>query len=86
MTQLSLTTEKMMQQYMLRLKNSNPTGWDDFVQVFDCYATEVTVAVTQAPSDEILRMQGRAQQCLALLRLMRECDKVKIPQPPQAQP
>lgn len=86
MTTNTFTTTQMMQQYMLRLKNSSPEGWDDFVQVFDVYATEVTVAVTQAPSEEILRMQGRAQQCLAILRIMRECDKVKTPPAPQAQP
>jgi hypothetical protein len=74
MTQ-SIKTDAMMQQFMLRLKNAAPETWDNLVQTFDIYATEVTVAVTQAPADCILVMQGRAQQCLALLRLMRECDR-----------
>lgn len=74
----------MMQQFMLRLKNANPEAWDNFVQTFDIYATEVAIQLTQAPSDEILRMQGRAQQCIGLLRLMQECDRPK-PLAPQAQ-
>jgi hypothetical protein len=80
----NIDTAKMLQQFMLRLKNSNPASWDDFVQTFDIYATEVTVQMTQAPSEEILRMQGRAQQMIALLRLMRECALVKTPPAPPA--
>lgn len=85
---MTTNTVAMMQQFMLRLKNANPEAWDDFVQCFDIYATEVTVAVTQAPSEDILRMQGRAQQCLALLRTMRECAKAPPAQaaPPPAAP
>jgi hypothetical protein len=76
-----MTTDKILQRFALRLKNADPSGWDSFVEAFDVYTTEVTVAVTQAPAAEILVMQGRAQQCLALLRVFRECANA-APKPP----
>lgn len=73
-----------LQQICLRLRNASPEGWDQFLAAFDAYATEITVAVTQAPPAEILIMQGRAQQALALLRMFRECHitPTKPPSPP----
>ncbi|HEY5409787.1 MAG TPA: hypothetical protein VIJ94_03565 [Caulobacteraceae bacterium] len=66
-----------MQQFALQLKNANPQAWDAFVECMDVYAAEVTLAMTAAPQNEILNYQGRAQQCLALLRMFRECALVK---------
>lgn len=73
----------VLSQFALRLRNADPESWERFIAAFDAYAGELTVAVTDAPQDQILHMQGRAKQCLALLRLFRECH---IPRPtPQAQ-
>lgn len=73
MTSPKLTTAAMLKVIALRLKNADPSNFDQFVECFDVYTSEVTVAVTEAPQDVILNAQGRAQQCLALLRMFREC-------------
>lgn len=80
-----MTPADVIKHYALRLKNADPESWDRFLTAFDAYATEVTVAVTEAPSDEILRCQGRAQQMLALLRLFKECHIVRTPTNPPPQ-
>lgn len=53
-------------------KNIDPKLYEKFLRVLDAYTTEVTIAVTQATSTEILQAQGRAQQQLHLLRLFVE--------------
>jgi hypothetical protein len=61
--------------YARSLQLAAPKEWEAFVQVFDAYATEVTVAVTAAEQHEILVAQGRARAFLHLLRLFRDCHK-----------
>ena len=77
-----MTPADIIKHYALRLKNADPESWDRFLLAFDAYATEVTVAVTQAPSEDILRCQGRAQQMLALLRMFKECHLTREPPKP----
>ena len=48
----------------LRLKNSNPEAFADFVDAVEKTSRVVTDAVTQATSQDILVYQGRAQACL----------------------
>jgi hypothetical protein len=74
-----LTPTAALKHYALRLKNADPESWDRFIVAFDALATDVTVAVTTASSEEILRCQGRAQQMLALLRLFQECHLTREP-------
>jgi hypothetical protein len=81
-----MKTTDIMQQFMLRLKNASPEAWDGLVESFDVYATEVVIETANAPADQVLVHQGRARQCLALLRIMRECHLTKAPPTPQAQP
>jgi len=80
----SASPSQVLAQYALRLKNLAPKEWEEFVEVFDAYATDVTVAVTQAEQHEILVAQGRAKAFLHLLKLFRECH-IQSPQrkPPQ---
>ena len=59
----------------LRLRNFNPEGWDNFLAAFAAYTDRAVVDVTAAGSDNVLVMQGQARQCLALMRVFRECDK-----------
>lgn len=50
------------------LKNCAPQAFQDFLNEFNTYTHEVTVAVMDAPSEDVLQMQGRAKQCRALLK------------------
>lgn len=70
--------------HALRLKNAAPQEWDAFVECFDAYATEVTVAVTSADQNSVLGAQGRARAFLHLLKTFRECNtQSQPPSPPQ---
>jgi hypothetical protein len=71
----ALTPQQVLAQYACRLRNSDPKAWEEFVECFDAYATEVTVAVTNAPQTEILNVQGRAQAFLSLLDTFRNCQR-----------
>lgn len=63
-----------------RVRNANPQDFDTFLQMFDRYTYAVTVAVSDAPAEEVMRMQGRAQQCRALMQLF--LDALRTPTPP----
>ncbi len=58
----------------LRLRNADPRTWDEFLAQFAAYTNNVTFSLTETAPADILIMQGRAQQCHALLRLFKECD------------
>lgn len=68
-----ISPTQLLAQYAVRLKNVSPQDWDAFVACFDAYATEVTVAVTNAEQNEILVAQGRAKAFLHLLDTFRNC-------------
>ena len=70
----------------MRLRNADPPAWESFVEIFDAYSTEVTVAVTQAPQDQILNAQGRAQAMLILLDTFRNCHIHSQPKQPKEKP
>jgi hypothetical protein len=67
------TTSDMVKEFARRLRSADPENFQLFVGAFDAYTTEATVAVTEATSDQVLNMQGRARQCRAVLRLLQEC-------------
>jgi hypothetical protein len=71
----ALTPQQVLAQFACRLRNADPQTWDSFVQCFDAYTTEVTVAVTNAEQNEILNRQGRAQAFLSLLDTFRNCQQ-----------
>lgn len=77
-----MTPTDVLKQYAHRIQMAAPKEWDAFVQCFDAYATEITVAVTTAGQHEVLNMQGRAVLAIHLLRSFRECHI----QPPTQQP
>lgn len=79
-----ISTETMMKQFALRLRNADRASFDDFISALDTYTIEVMGMLTRAPPDAILNMQGRAQQCHALLRVLNECHKT--PQAPTSAP
>lgn len=54
-----------------QLRGADPKAYESFITALDAYATEITVAVTDAPATEILNMQGRAKQTLIILALLK---------------
>jgi hypothetical protein len=60
--------------HALMLRNANPEAWDGFLRALDDYTNEALVALASTPADEVLRQQGRVQQCRAFLRIFKECD------------
>lgn len=52
----------LLKQDALCLRNANPEVFDHFLNHLVSYVAELTVAVTDASPDNILVMQGRAQQ------------------------
>lgn len=75
----------VLARYAHALQIAAPREWEAFVECFDAYATEVTVAVTSAEQNEVLNAQGRAQAFLHLLKTFRNChvqpQATKPPQP-----
>lgn len=55
-----------------RWKGHDPQLYTQFLTVLEQYVFDVTVAVTEAPSTEILQAQGRAQQARKFLQLFTE--------------
>lgn len=82
----ALSPTDVLKHYSHALQLAAPREWDAFVQCFDAYATEVTVAVTAAEQHEILVAQGRAKAFLHLLNTFRECHLKPQPTHPQPQP
>lgn len=80
-----MTPTEVLSQYAHRLKIAAPKEFDSFVECFDAYATEVTLAVTSAEQHEVLNRQGRAQFALTHLRMLRECH-LPPKKPPSPQP
>lgn len=85
------TPSDVLSHYAHALQVSAPVEWERFVQTFDAYATDVTVAVTNADQSEILVAQGKAKAFLHLLTLFRECGRKaaasqSTPQPSNQQP
>lgn len=53
-------------------KNVDPKVYEKFLRHLDAHTFEVTVAVTEAPSAEILQAQGRAQHARKLMAVFSE--------------
>lgn len=70
--------------YAFALRNADPTSYEAFLAALDVYATEITVAVTDATPADILNMQGRAKQTLVILSALRNPKPIAPPQPQQA--
>lgn len=64
-------TSDLVKHYAFSLRNADPDAYRAFLEALDAYATEITVAVTDAPAEAILNMQGRAKQTLILLDVLR---------------
>ena len=82
---MALTTPGFVAHYLQGIRVSAPREYEAFVEAFDAWATEVTVAVTTAPQDQVLQQQGRAQAFLHLLAMFRNpISPPKTTNPPSA--
>lgn len=66
--------------FAFQLRGADPKAYQSLLEAFDAYAVEITVAVTDAPPDQILNMQGRAKQTLILLEHLRNPKPLTQPQ------
>lgn len=57
----------------LRLRNANPEGFDQFVNILNDLAMDMLVSLSDASNDTVLVGQGKCQQMRWFLRLLREC-------------
>ena len=64
-------------EFATKFRNHDPHVYEQFLRLLDAYTTEVTVAVTQAPSSEILVKQGQAQQAIKFFQLLSEFREAK---------
>lgn len=62
-------------------KNADPRLYETFIRVLDAYVTEVTVAVTEADTTDILVAKGRAQQARKFFQLFTELREPPTPSP-----
>lgn len=54
------------------LKNADPRLYEQLVRLLDQRVTEITVAVTEAPPDQILVCQGMAREARKMFQLFTE--------------
>ena len=79
------SSSSLLAHYARSLQLAAPKEWETFVEFFDAYATEVTVAVTTAEQNEVLVQQGKARAFLHLLNVFKTCHSYTPPnQPPSA--
>lgn len=65
----------------LRLYNASPIAFSEFVRALSDMTDAATVAVTEAPAENIMVAQGRAQQMRHVLRILNECRIEPTPKP-----
>jgi hypothetical protein len=54
------------------IRNAAPQVYEDFCKEFEKYTEASIVAVIETTGEELVRAQGRAQQCLKILRVLQE--------------
>ncbi len=77
-------TPQQLRDTVLLLRNGNPEAFDDFISLINEVTRDALIALSDAPTEEILVHKGRCQQLRWLLQVLKECDKKK-PQPPTPQ-
>lgn len=66
-------TDPLFEQRIQQVKsNCDGRVWDAFINQFETYVDEVTVAVTIATADHVLVAQGMAREARALLALFKK--------------
>jgi hypothetical protein len=57
------------------LSNAAPEQFGNFLAALRAYVTDLALDVTDASSDDVFIMQGRALGARAMLRVLEECNK-----------
>ncbi len=71
----------------LLLRNGNPEAFDMVIARLQDYYDDLSFKVIQAPAEEVMVAQGRAQSAFAILRMLKECTVEQKPRPlPFAKP
>lgn len=82
---MATTSEKLKARFNA-VFSAAPQQLEAAIFEFELYCEEATAAMLEAPTDKILMMQGRVQQAMAVLRILKECRDYKPRQPaPPAQ-
>jgi hypothetical protein len=68
----------------LRLRNLNPTLWDEFLAALAVHTDNVTAKVIFADTVTVLAAQGQAQHAHTILKFLNEISNTK-PQPAPVQ-
>ena len=69
---MSLSTKDLVDRGRF-LRNAAPREFDGFYQAFEKYAETVVYGVLSADGEqELLRVQGHAQQCVKILQVLEE--------------
>jgi hypothetical protein len=63
---------RQLSECMRFFKNADPRVYERFIRVLDAYVQEVTVAVTEADTADILVAKGRAQSARKFFQLFTE--------------
>jgi len=71
------TTSDKLKTRFHHLFRSAPQEFEAALFEYELYCEDTMAAITDAPVDEILVMQGRVQQVQAILRILRECRDYK---------
>jgi hypothetical protein len=75
------------EQAALRLRNASPQAFEDFKAMYDRRFAELCVKIAHSPAHEIMIIQGQAQECEAIIRILKECTIERPTKPtPQASP
>jgi hypothetical protein len=69
---MAVPDPKILSQCMLFFKNADPRVYEKFIRTLDTYVFDITVAVTEAPTEDILVAKGRAQQARKFMQLFTE--------------
>lgn len=81
------TPSQHVQASAFRLRNSRPDEYEELLRALDQYTFGVTLSLTEAGSDEILRAQGRAQEARKVVEMLSDFrDILKAQQPERQEP
>lgn len=64
-----------------KFRNYDPVQYEQFLRMLDAYTFDVTIAVTEAATDQLLNLQGRAQQARKFMQLFADAREPNKPSP-----